>query len=95
MYEIGGHCLKPIVLTLSPPIIHSDVFALDVTDLIEAVNESGHVGAYPSGVPPLRNPTTGIFGCCARAPIGHVAAAEPRSVMNCRMCFSEQALSNA
>jgi hypothetical protein len=43
MYEIGGHCLKPIVLTLSPPIIHSDVFALDVTDLIEAVNESGHV----------------------------------------------------
>jgi hypothetical protein len=29
---------------------------------------------YPSGDPPLRNPTTGIFGCCARAPSGHVTA---------------------
>jgi hypothetical protein len=45
----------------------------------------------------LRNPTTGIFGCCALAPIGHVAAAPPRSVMNSRrrMCFSEQVLRNA
>jgi hypothetical protein len=30
-------------------------------------------------------PTTGITGCCARAVIGHVAAAAlPRSVMNSR-----------
>jgi hypothetical protein len=31
-----------------------------------------------------RNPITGIAGCCARAAIGHVAAAPPRSVMNSR-----------
>jgi uncharacterized protein DUF4142 len=29
----------------------------------------------------LRNPITGIAGCCARAANGHVAAAPPSSVM--------------
>jgi hypothetical protein len=29
-------------------------------------------------------PTNGIAGCCARAAIGHAAAAPPRSVMNWR-----------
>ena len=33
---------------------------------------------------PLRNPITGIAGCCARAASGHAAAAPPSSVMNSR-----------
>jgi hypothetical protein len=32
----------------------------------------------------LRNPTTGIAGCCARAASGHAAAVLPSSVMNWR-----------
>src|SRR6266481_7782242 len=32
----------------------------------------------------LRNPTTGIAGCCARAESGHTIAAPPRSVINAR-----------
>ena len=32
----------------------------------------------------LRNPITGIAGCCARAASGHAAAAPPSSVMNSR-----------
>jgi hypothetical protein len=32
----------------------------------------------------LRNPTTGIAACCARAASGHAAAAPPSSVMNSR-----------
>src|SRR6516162_3508940 len=32
----------------------------------------------------LRNPITGIVGCCARATTGHAAAAPPSSVMNSR-----------
>src|SRR6266851_6927805 len=32
----------------------------------------------------LRNPITGIAGCCARAASGHVAAAPPSSVMKSR-----------
>ena len=36
-----------------------------------------------SGDPALRNPITGIAGCCARAASGH-AAAPPSSVMNSR-----------
>src|SRR5262249_57570131 len=32
----------------------------------------------------LRNPTTGIAGCCARAASGHAATAPPTSVMNSR-----------
>src|SRR5262245_5494319 len=37
-----------------------------------------------SGVEGWRNPTTGIAACCARAAIGHAAAAPPSSVMNVR-----------
>jgi len=36
------------------------------------------------GEAPLRNPITGIAGCCARAASGHAAAAPPSSVMNSR-----------
>jgi hypothetical protein len=32
----------------------------------------------------MRNPTTGIAGCCAPAADGHAAAAPPSSVMNSR-----------
>jgi len=39
----------------------------------------------------LRNPTTGIAGCCARAASGH-AAAPPSSVMNSRRLMSPPAL---
>jgi hypothetical protein len=35
----------------------------------------------------LRNPITGIACCCARAASGHVAAAPPKSVMNCAVSF--------
>ena len=37
-----------------------------------------------SGDVALRNPITGIAGCCARAASGHAAAAPPSSVMNSR-----------
>ena len=36
------------------------------------------------GVRLLRNPITGIAGCCARAASGHATAAPPSSVMNSR-----------
>ena len=36
---------------------------------------------------PLRNPITGIAGCCARAARGHAAAAPPRSVTKRRRSF--------
>jgi hypothetical protein len=39
------------------------------------------MGRYPSSDVLLRNPITGIAGCCARAASGH-AAALPSSVMN-------------
>jgi hypothetical protein len=31
-------------------------------------------GGYPFGDAPLRNPITGMAGCCARAASGHAAA---------------------
>ena len=37
-----------------------------------------------SGDAPLRNPITGIAGCCARAASGHATAAPPSSVTNSR-----------
>ena len=41
-----------------------------------------------SGDALLRNPITGIAGCCARAASGHAAAAPPSSVMNSRRSHS-------
>jgi hypothetical protein len=40
-------------------------------------------GAYVSALAPLRSPTTGIAGCCARAASGH-AVAPPSRLMNSR-----------
>jgi hypothetical protein len=42
------------------------------------------MGANPFGDAALRNPTTGIAGCCASVASGHVAAALPSSVMKSR-----------
>src|SRR4051794_23962075 len=42
------------------------------------------LGTELPGDLPLTNPTTGIAGCCARAPTGHAAAAPPSSVRNSR-----------
>src|SRR5262245_26021530 len=42
------------------------------------------VYAKPAAGVLLRNPTTGIAVCCARAATGHAAAAPPNSVMNSR-----------
>jgi hypothetical protein len=35
-------------------------------------------------MPALRNPITGIAGCCSRAATGHVTAEPPSRVMNLR-----------
>jgi hypothetical protein len=43
----------------------------------------------------LRNPITGIVGCCARAASGHAAAALPSSVMNARRLMSDMGSSRA
>jgi hypothetical protein len=43
--------------------------------------------AYCPGDVLLRNPTTGIAGCCACAESGHVVAAAPSSVMKSRRCM--------
>jgi len=39
------------------------------------------------GETPLRNPITGIAGCCARAASGHATAAPPRSVIRRRQAI--------
>src|SRR4051794_17852478 len=41
-------------------------------------------GANAAAEPLLRNPTTGIAGCCACAASGQVITAPPKSVMNSR-----------
>jgi len=40
--------------------------------------------AHSAADPLLRNPITGIVGCCARTASGHAAAAPARSVMKSR-----------
>src|SRR5262249_39854548 len=42
------------------------------------------MGRYPSVDAKLRNPTTGIAGCCARAASGQAAAALPSATSNSR-----------
>ena len=42
-YKIGSHSLEAIVLTPSPPVIHHDIFTLDVTDFHEPMEKPDHV----------------------------------------------------
>src|SRR5262249_36748263 len=61
--------------------------------LLRPWRNAAAMGAYPLDVWPLRNPATGIVGCClraARATCGSktVAPAPPRSVMNSRRLMS-------
>src|SRR5215831_8131411 len=52
--------------------------------LLRPWRKAAAMGAYPLDVWPLRNPTTGIGGCCARAASGHAAAAPPSVAKNFR-----------
>jgi hypothetical protein len=47
-------------------------------------NVRSSVVAESSADRELKNPTTGIAGCCARAASGHAMIAPPSSVMNLR-----------
>ena len=81
--QIDRHCGQSIILALCPAIFDHDVLAVDVARFVQALAKRGHVVAYAPGDALLRNPITGIAGCCARAASGH-AAAPPSSVMNSR-----------
>jgi hypothetical protein len=57
------------------------------TDLGRLRHSRSHIrqaGASSEGPLVFRKPITGITGCCARAPSGHVAAVLPRSAMSSR-----------
>src|SRR5262249_41504509 len=42
-YQIGGHYLEAIILTLSPLIIYRDVLAFHVAVFTKSMEKSGHV----------------------------------------------------
>src|SRR5262249_61867092 len=56
----------------------------DQAALLKPRRNAATDGAHSLAVALPRSPITGIVGCCARAPSGHVAAAPPSSVMNAR-----------
>ena len=86
--QIGRQCRQPIELIFRPAVFDRDVLALDIAGLFEALAESRDSGSRDcaQAIWLLRNPITGIAGCCARAASGHAAAAPPSSVMNSRRC---------
>src|SRR5262249_39764403 len=61
----------------STATLRPSIYPASFSPLRNAVTKN----VYPPGDVLLRNPTTGIVGCCARAASGHVAA-PPSSVMN-------------
>ena len=84
--QIGRQRRQPVVLTLRPAVFDRDVLALDEAGFLQALAERRHDVRVRRAIVPLRNPITGIAGCCARAASGHAAAAPPSSVMNSRRC---------
>jgi hypothetical protein len=71
---------KLIDLVLSPAVFNRYVLAFDIAYLFEALTK----GTQALCPPKLRNPITGIVGCCAHAASGHATAAPPSSVTNSR-----------
>jgi len=68
-------------VTLRPAIFDRHVAAFDS---LRPWRNAAANGPYPLGVSLLRNPITGIAGCCPRAASGHVAAAPPSAANNSR-----------
>jgi hypothetical protein len=64
------------------------VLAFGVSRLLQTPRNAASDVADSPGDLLLRNPITGIAGCCARAGSGQAAAAPPSSVMNWRRLMS-------
>ena len=89
MHKIGRHFRQTIVLAFCPSVFDRNVLALNITDFLQAQAKRTQKSArMASGDALLRNPITGIAGCCARAASGHAAAAPPRRLMNSRRRIS-------
>ena len=69
-------------MVVGPAVFDRHVLAFEIAGVLEALAECAQ--KVTSGDVVLRNPITGIVGCCARAASGHAAAAPPSSVMNVR-----------
>jgi hypothetical protein len=70
-------------LALCPAEFQCYVLSFLETGFGEPFAECGYLLRARSGRAGIQNPITGIDGCCARAPSGHVAA-PPSSEMNSR-----------
>ena len=73
--QIGRKCRQSILLVFGKAVFDRHVTAFDIAGFTQATAErTARLGR--SFRPRLvRNPTTGIAGCCARAASGHAAAA--------------------
>ena len=67
--QFGRQRRQPIVLTLRPAVFDRNVLALDIAGLLQALSKSAQTVREASGMG-VRNPITGIAGCCARAASG-------------------------
>ena len=54
----------------SPAVLDRHVLALDIAGFVQAFAECRHIMRSARATRLLRNPTTGIAGCCARAASG-------------------------
>ena len=72
--QIGRQCRQSIVLVFCPTVFDRHVAAFDIAGFTQPWRNARTRSAYTSGDPLLRNPITGIAGCCARAASGHAAA---------------------
>ena len=84
MDEVNCHSGQPIGLILPPAIFDQNITAVEKPASLSPRRNAATRLARGSNEPPWRNPMTGIAGCCARAAIGHAAAAPLSSVMNSR-----------
>ena len=88
-HEFGGHASKLSRLLIGKTVFQHDGFAVDVTDIREALYHRLIIGSLLLGVRGMpKYSIRGTFaGCCALAANAQVAA-PPKSVMNSRRCMS-------
>ena len=83
--EFSRQRRQSVITTFRPPKGDCQVLPLNKSAFPQAPGGTLQLRAADSlGERLLRNPITGIAGCCARAASGHAAAAPPSSVMNSR-----------
>jgi hypothetical protein len=90
--QLGRQGRQSIDMILGPAVFNRYILTLDNARVFKALAECAHTLPHSVRRSGVKNPITGITGCCACTAIGHTAAVLPRTRRNSRRRISAPSL---